>query len=57
VTFIVLTVMFNVKVAKNGEVYELLSPFGMGDNIILPALQKIADGLKKDEIIQELNQD
>jgi hypothetical protein len=51
------TVVFRVKAAKNGNTFETATSFGMGEDYILPTLQKFADGLKKDEIIKELNQE
>jgi hypothetical protein len=48
-------VMFYVKAANNGETYGTGIPFGMNDDSIFHALQEIADGLKKEEVIKELN--
>jgi hypothetical protein len=45
------TVVFSVKNNKN------FFPFVMGDDYGLAALQEYADGLEKDEIIKELNQE
>jgi hypothetical protein len=49
--------MFIVDSAKNDEVYNTATTHGMGEDSGLAALQKYADGLKKDEIIKELNKE
>jgi hypothetical protein len=49
------TVIFRVKDAKTGKGHLSVIPFGMGDDSSLAALQEFADGLKKDDIIKELN--
>jgi DNA-directed RNA polymerase subunit K/omega len=49
--------ILNVKAAKNGKQYETVIPFDMGEDSGLAAIQEIADGLIKDEIIKELNKE
>jgi hypothetical protein len=51
------TVMFSVKDVKTGETSVTDRQFGMGEDSILPALQEIADGLKKEEFIKEFNKE
>jgi hypothetical protein len=51
------TALFRVKAAKNGKIYSTAITFDMGDDSDISAIQEIAYGLKKEEVIKELNKE